>query len=241
MDAPAEADPVEPLQQVAEARLDPVQHGREVFQASVLAVVVDHHAADAVEHGLDAGGVGLAQAAVGAGGVGQQVGRVADAGIQAQAQGRVATERAERFELADRVEDQLVGVTRGLADLVTGPGDAVAVRLPTELLGPQPDLVQGRRGRAIEVFAHQPEHRPGGKALECQQRPGTGSLAQAGHGVEVATQRGLVDQVEGGRDGHSAGQLPWGRGGMVPPGCRGGPDGHGAGSRGPTGARPGSR
>src|SRR5690554_888054 len=53
MNAAAKADPLDLVQQSAETFLDLIQHLVKESKISVLAIVVDHEAADAIEHRFD--------------------------------------------------------------------------------------------------------------------------------------------------------------------------------------------
>ena len=71
MDAAAQTDPVHPVGSAAETILDPGQHFVEPVEIAVFAVVVEHHAADAVRDGFRSFRVLFAKTAEGARGVGQ--------------------------------------------------------------------------------------------------------------------------------------------------------------------------
>jgi len=194
-DAAAQADPAQLAQKLAVAALQFAEQGVEAGEIAVLAVVVHHHAVEPVDHRAQARRVGFAQPAEGPRRIGEIEAGAAHAGVQAQALGRIAGQRREALELADRVEDDLVAVGQRLADFVIGEGDAVGVRLAAELLPAELDLVQRRRGGAVHVRAHQVEHRPGGEAFEGQQHLRARAFAHAVDDLQVAQQRGLVDQV----------------------------------------------
>jgi hypothetical protein len=74
-----------------------------------------------------------------------------------------------------------------------GIGDRIGMGLAAELLATEPDFVKRRRGRSIHVVAHQVEDRPGGKALQSQQRLRARALAHMGDLFQVAKELRLVD------------------------------------------------
>ncbi len=104
MDAAAEADPVDALEERAELLLEPVQQRREGRKGIVLAIAVDHEAGDAIHRLLDAREVPFAEAAIGAGRVGEVEMGMADAGIDAEADGQVSGLGAEAVELAEELK-----------------------------------------------------------------------------------------------------------------------------------------
>src|SRR5690606_6650382 len=85
VNAAAQADPFDLRQQVAEALLDGGQHFVEQIEAAVLAVVVEHEAADLADHRLNLRRIVLAQAAERTCRVGQQVVGAAYLRVHAQA------------------------------------------------------------------------------------------------------------------------------------------------------------
>ncbi|MNO68356.1 hypothetical protein D3C76_591820 [compost metagenome] len=195
MDAAAQADPLDLVQQVAEAVLDGIEHLVEQAEVAVLAVVVEHEAGDLFDHLFDLGRVPFAQAAERAGRVGQQVVGAAHLRVDAQAANLAFGLFGKALQLADRVEDDLVAVLKHLLDLVVGPGHAIGMGFAGELLAAELELEQGGRGGTVHVLLHQVEHRPGGEALECQQGLGTGVFAHVGDLLHVAQQLLFVDEV----------------------------------------------
>ncbi len=166
MDAAAEANPLDLVQQVAEAFLDGRQHLIEQSEVAVLAVVVEHETGNLPDDLLDLHRVPFAQAAERSRRVGQQIVGTADLRIDPKASDLARGGLCKALQLADGIEDDLVAVLEHLADLVVGPGHAVGVGLAGELLAAQLELVERRGSRAIHVLLHQVEHRPGGKTLE---------------------------------------------------------------------------
>src|SRR5690606_19065873 len=121
----AKADPFGLLQQLAEALLDLAQHAVEQAEIAVLAIVVDHEAADAVHERHDLGLIPFAKTAERARGVCEIEGGGRDAGVETQATDDAGRIAGKPLELLDRVEDDLVGVGYRLIDLVIGPGDRI--------------------------------------------------------------------------------------------------------------------
>src|SRR5690554_4670042 len=195
VDTATQAHPLHALEQRAEALLDLLQHAVEQVEITVLAVVVDHETGDQGHHLFNLVGIPLAEAAEGACRVGNQPVGTADLGIETQAAHMVGRGVGKALQLTDGVEDDLVRVGQHLFNLVVGIGDAVGMGFPAELALAQLDLVQGGRGGAVHVPVHQVEYRPGGEALESQQRPGPGVFAQVGDLLHIAQQLALVDQV----------------------------------------------
>ncbi|MNV58211.1 hypothetical protein D3C71_1505730 [compost metagenome] len=195
MNAATQADPLDLVQQVAKTLFDVREHLVEQAEVTVLAVVVEHEAGDLLDHLFDLGRVPFAQAAERAGRVCQQVVGAADLRVDAQATDLAFGLFGEALQLADRVEDDLVAVLEHFLDLVVGPGHAVGVGFAGELLAAELELVQRRRGGAVHVLLHQVEDRPGGKALEGEQRLGTGVFAHVGDLLHVAQQLGFIDEV----------------------------------------------
>ena len=195
MDAAAEADPVDLVQQRAEAFFDGVQHLVEQVEIAVLAVVVEHETGDLLDHAFDLHRVPFAQAAEWTRRVSQQVVGAAHLRVDAQAAGLAFTALSKTLQLADGVEDDLVAVIEHLFDFIIGPGHAVGVRLTFELLATELQLIQRRRGGAVHVFLHQVEHRPRGKALERQQGLGAGLLAHVSNLLHVDQKLLFIDEV----------------------------------------------
>ncbi len=100
-------------------------------------------------------------------------------------------------QLADRVENDFVAVRQHFVNFVIGVGHAVGMGFTAEFLPAQFHFVQGRRGGAVHVLAHQVKYRPGGKAFKRQQSLGTRVCAHIRHFLHVLEQTGLVDQVIG--------------------------------------------
>ncbi len=195
VDTAAEADPLDLFQQVAEALLDGCQHLLEQLEAGVLTVVVEHEAGNLADHRLDLRRIVFAQAAERARRIGQQVVGAADLRIDAQATDDAFGASLEALQLADGVEDDLVAVGDHLFYLVVGPGHTVGVGFAGELLPAELELVQRRRGGAVHVLLHQVEHRPGGEALECQQRLCAGLFAHVGDLLQIAQELLFIDEV----------------------------------------------
>src|SRR5471032_121960 len=195
VDAAAEADPLDLVQQRAEAFFDGAQHLVEQAEIAVLAVVVEHETRDLLDHAFDLHRVPFAQTAERARRVGQQVVGAAHLRVDAQAAGLAFAAFGKALQLADGVEDDLVAVIEHLLDLIVSPGHAVRVRFAFELLATQLELVQRRRGSAVHVFLHQVEYRPGGEALEGQQGLGAGLLAHVGDLLHVDQKLLFVDEV----------------------------------------------
>src|SRR5690606_3822560 len=84
-DATAQAYPLQPLQDLAVAALDFAEQRIEAREVAVLAVVVDHHAVEAVDHRKDPRRIGFAQPAEGPRRVGEVEAGAAHARVQAQA------------------------------------------------------------------------------------------------------------------------------------------------------------
>ncbi len=130
--------------------------------------------------------------------------RVAEAGVDAQR--RPAGHRPRGtvpLQLRHRVEDHLVGDLGDGDDLIGIPGDAVRVHLLAELLAAEARLVQRAARRAVQVPAHQPEHAPGGEALQREHGLGAGLVTYAADDLQVLLEAALVDQVVGGAKGHA--------------------------------------
>ena len=195
MDAAAEADPLDLVQQRTEAFFDGAEHLVEQAEVAVLAVVVEHEAGDLIDHAIDLHRVPLAQAAERARRVGQQVVRAAHLRVHTQAAGLAFAAFGKTLQLADGVEDDLVAVLQHLFDFIVGPGHAVGVRFAFELLATELELIQRRRGGAVHVLLHQVEYRPGGKALERQQSLGAGLFAHVGNLLHVDQKLLFIDEV----------------------------------------------
>ena len=141
-DAATQAHPLQPLQDLAVAALDFTEQRIEAREVAVLAVVVDHHAVETVDHRQDPRRIGFAKPAEGPRRVGEVETGATDARVLAQADWLVARGRGEALELIDRIEDDLVAVGDDLLDLVVGEGHAVGMSLAAELLPAELDLVQ---------------------------------------------------------------------------------------------------
>ena len=109
---------------------DQVHGPGERVEVGVLAVEVEHHAVELRRHGPQRLVVGDAEARVRPGRVGEIEVGGAHARIDPHADRYVTHERSERLQLADRVEDHLVGERGDGGDLVGVPGHAVGVDLP---------------------------------------------------------------------------------------------------------------
>lgn len=200
MDAATERHPVGLLQEGAELLLDVAQHAVEEVEIAVFAVVVDHEAGDHVHDRLDLFQIPFAQPREGAGGVREIEARGGDAGVQAQAADDAGGLFLEAGQLADRVEDDLVGMADHLVDFVIGIGHRIGMGFLAETLMAEADFVKRRRGRAVHVIAHEIEDRPGGEAFECQKRLCAGEFAQGRDLLHVLQELGFVDQVIGSLD-----------------------------------------
>ena len=197
MDATAKADPFRQEQKRAELCLDIAEHAVEQREIGIFAVVVDHETADPIHDLLDLVDIPFAEAGERPGWIGKvETGR-ADHRIETQAAHDARGLVGKPFQLADGVEDDLVGMGDHVIDLVIGIGHGVGMGLLAEALVPQTDFVQRGRGGAIHVVAHEVEHTPGGKALERQQGLGAGLLAYIGDLLHVAEKLCLVDQIIG--------------------------------------------
>src|SRR5690606_31283222 len=104
-DAAAQAYPVQAPQDLRVSAFDLREQVVEAAEVVVLAIVVNHHAVEAIDDGPDTLGIALAQAAELAHRVGQLETRVAHPRVQPQTDRLVRGERRKAFELADRVED----------------------------------------------------------------------------------------------------------------------------------------
>ena len=195
VNAATQADPLHLVQQMTEARFDGVEHFIEQFEAAVLAVVVEHKAADLIHHPGDLLRVPLTQTAERTGRVGQQVIGAAHLRVDPQTAHGILGGLGKTLKLTDGVEDHLVAVGQHFVDFIIGPGHAVGMGFTGELLLTQLQLVQRAGGGAVHILFHQVEHRPGGKALERQQRLGAGLLTHVGDLLQVDQQLLLVDKV----------------------------------------------
>jgi len=152
--------------------------------------------ADAVHHAVDLGGVPFAQTAEGAGRIGKVEAGGGEARVQAQAAVDAGGLVVEPFQLADGVEDDLVGVTHSFGDLMVGPCDGIGVGFLAEFLAPQAQFIQAGGCGAVHVLAHLVKHWPSGEAFQCEQRLCPRPLAQLVHDGHVPRKLGAVDQVE---------------------------------------------
>ena len=96
-------------------------------------------------------------------------------------------------QLADRVENNFVAIGQDFFDFVIGVGHAVGMGFTAKFLPAQFHFVQGRRGGAVHVLAHQVKYRPGGKAFKRQQRLGARQFTYSGNDFHIAQQAGFVD------------------------------------------------
>src|SRR5690606_12464877 len=132
--AAAQAHPAHLVEQLAEAFLDVPEQPVEQLEILVLAVVVDHEAVEAVDHFRHRARVVLAEPAERPGRIGDVEARSADLWIEPQAAGDARGLLGEPRELADAVEDDLVGERYRFVDLAIRPRDAVRLRLAAEML-----------------------------------------------------------------------------------------------------------
>jgi hypothetical protein len=165
---PAQADPVKLFEQRPVRAGDGVEGRGEAVEVVVLAIVMEHHAAQTGREFQQRLAVGHPEARVPPRRVGQVEMGMADARIHAQADAESPHVLLEGRELGERVEDDLVGEGSDPADLGGGPGDAVSVDFLAELFAAQARLGQGTAGRAVHVLLHQAEDAPGGEAFQGQ-------------------------------------------------------------------------
>jgi len=99
------------------------------------------------------------------------------------------------LQLADGIEDNLVGIRNHLVDLVIGIGNGVGMGFTAEFLAAKTDFIKRGGSGAIHILRHEVEHRPGGEAFQRQQRLGTGFFPHIGNLLHVAKKFCLVDEV----------------------------------------------
>lgn len=158
---------------------------------------MDHETADPVQDLFNLGDVPFSKAGERPGRVGKVETGGADHRVEAQPAHDACGFVREPFQLADGIEDDLVGMGDHFIDLVVGIGHGIGVGFLAEALMPQPDFVQRRRSGAVHVLAHEVENTPGRKALERQQGLCARPLSNVGDLLHVAEQRRLVDQIVG--------------------------------------------
>jgi hypothetical protein len=194
---PPSADPFQPPQQPAELLFDPRKLTVEQVEIGILAIVVNHEAGNPVHHSVDPCRIPFAQPAERPRRIGKVEPRGREPRVQAQAACDMRRGIVEAFQLRDRVEDDLVGIAHRLVDLVIGPADGIGMRLAAEVLAPEPEFKERRRGGPVHVLSHLVEDAPGGKAFQRQQHLRARSLTQVVHHRQIPRQFRAVDQVIG--------------------------------------------
>jgi hypothetical protein len=159
---------------------------------------VKHQTADLIGNFGDLGRVMFTQAAKGAGRIGQvELGR-GNARIDPQPAHMPLGRAIEFQQLADGIENDLVGMGQHLINLVIRIGDRIGMGLARELLVAQANLIQRRRRRAVHILRHEVKDRPRRKTFQREQTFDPGGRAQLCDLFKIAKKMGFIDQVIGG-------------------------------------------